>query len=295
MRDSQVRLAAPVAVMTLLAACSGGGAGPTTNPQVTFNLAVGSNAPAPLARVLDDTLTDPVNTLVLDTVQLVLREIRFKRVDDDACDGDDDHDDDDSVMTAGLNDGNGDDGEDGDHDDGDGNDGHSDGCEYFNAGPYLLDLPLDTGVVRAFSVAVDTGTYDQVRLKIHKPRSDSGDARDAQFLADHPEFEKVSIRAVGSYNGVPFVFTQDINAEQRLRFSPPLVVADSVTNVDVTIRVDVENWFRDHAGNLIDPATASKGGPNDSLVRDNIKDSFRAFRDDDCDGEDDDGGHGDDD
>lgn len=277
MRDSQVRLAAPVAVMTLLAACSGGGAGPTTNPQVTFNLAVGSNAPAPLARVLDDTLTDPVNTLVLDTVQLVLRDIRFKRTDDDACDGDDDHDDDSLVAHVRHDD---------DSDDGDGDDGHADGCEYFNAGPYLLDLPLDTSIVRAFSLAVDTGTYDEVRFKIHKPRSDSGDGKDAQFLANHPEFDKVSIRVVGSYNGAPFTFTTDLNAEQRMDFFPPLVVADSVTNVDVTIKVDLDGWFRDDAGSLVDPATANKGGPNDSLVQDNIRDSFHAFRDDDCDGED---------
>ncbi len=271
------RLTALLLAASTLAACSGDGAGPTTRSQVTFNLAVGASG-APLRAFLGDTLTDPSNTLVLDTVQLVLRDIRFKRTDDDACDGDDDHDDDSLVAHVRH--------DDDDDDDGAGDDGHADGCEYFNAGPYLLDLPLDTSIVRAFSLAVDTGTYDEVRFKIHKPRSDSGDGKDAQFLANHPEFDKVSIRAVGSFNGVPFVFTTDLNAEQRMDFFPPLVVADSVTNVDVTIKVDLDGWFRDDGGSLVDPATANKGGPNDSLVQDNIKDSFHAFRDDDCDGED---------
>ena len=113
--------------------------------------------------------------------------------------------------------------------------------------------------MRAFSVAVDTGTYDEVRFKIHKPRSDSGNPEDAQFLAQHPEFEKVSIRVVGSFNGAPFVYTTDLNVQQQMEFDPPLVVADSVTNVDVTIRVDLANWFRDAGGNLVDPATAQQG------------------------------------
>lgn len=283
MLKTPTRLSAMLALVTAATACSGDGAGPSTGAQVTFNLSVGSSGAVPVRGLLGDTLTDPTNTLVLDTVQLVLRDIRFKRVDDDACDGDDDHDDDSLVAAIRHDD---------DDDDGDGDDGHADGCETFNAGPYLLDLPLDTSITRAFSIAVDTGTYDELRLKIHKPRSDSGDARDAQFLAQHPEFDKVSIRAVGSFNGVPFVFTQDVSAEQRMKFFPPLVVADSVTNVDVTIKVDLASWFRDAGGTLVDPASANKGGPNDSLVRDNIKDSFRAFRDDDCDGEDD---HDDDD
>ena len=65
-----------------------------------------------------------------------------------------------------------------------------------------------------------------------------------------------------------------------------LVVADSLTNVDVTISVDVSGWFADGLGGLVDPATGNKGGANDQLVENNIRDSFRAFRDDDRDGED---------
>jgi hypothetical protein len=93
---------------------------------------------------------------------------------------------------------------------------------------------------------------------------------------------------VGSFNGTPFVFTADLNAQQRLALAQPLVVAEAATDVGVTIKVDVSNWFSDGAGGLVNPETANKGGPNDSLVKDNIRDSFHAFRDDDRDGEDDD-------
>jgi hypothetical protein len=273
------RSATLIALAGLLAACSDG-AGPGRSAQVTFNLASG-RAPvaAPLA-LLGDTLASATDTIVLDTVQLVLRDIKFKRVDESACDGETD----DSVMPAGLHPA------DGGHGDGgsdDGHDGHSDACESFNAGPYLLDVPLDTAVTKAFAVAVDTGTFDQVRIKLHKPEDDSADARDAAFLAAHPEFNKVSIRVTGSFNGTPFVFMSDLNAEERFALVPPLVVADSVTNVDVTIRVDVSHWFSDPAGGLVDPASGNKGGINAALVKDNIRDSFHAFRDDNRDGEDD--------
>lgn len=277
-------LARPVALLVvsgLAVGCATDGAGPTGTTQVTFRLATGAaSATGPIA-LLSDTLASGNDTLVLDQVQLVLRDIRFKPEDDDGCEGSDDdtgNDDDDSLSVAAF----------------DGDDhGDEDGCRSFNAGPFLLDLPLGPEVTRGFSVAVDTGTYDELRIKLHKPRSDSGDQRDIDFLAQHPEFDQISIRATGTFNGQAFIFESDLNAEQEMEFDPALVIADSVTNVDVTIKVDLTGWFADGAGGLVDPGTANKGGPNDSLVRDNIKDSFRAFHDGDHDGEDDD--HDDDD
>ena len=280
------RLAAFAALTGLLAAC-GDGAGPTARSQVTFNIASGSVAGPALSQ--GTTLALDGDVLVLDTVKLVLRDIKFQRVNEDACDNEnDDGENNDGthdgvagsslIRPASLHD-------DGGNDDGD--DGHSDACESFNAGPYLLDVPLGSEVEKAFSVVVDTGTFDQVRFKIHKPEDDSGDPKDVAFLTDHPDYNKVSIRVVGSFNGTPFVYTTDLNAKQKLIFATPLVVAESMQNVDVTIKVDVSNWFSNGAGGLVDPTTGNKGGENENLVKDNIRDSFRAFRDDNRDGEDD--------
>ena len=127
-----------------------------------------------------------------------------------------------------------------------------------------------------------------MRFKIHKPEDDSGDPKDVAFLAAHPDFNKVSIRVIGTFNGASFAFTTDFNGQQRLPFTPPLVVADSAQNVDVTIKVDLAGWFKDAGGALIDPETANKGGDNENTVKDNIRDSFHAFRDDNRNGEDDD-------
>jgi hypothetical protein len=282
------RLAAVAAFAGLLAACSDG-AGPTARSQVRFNLATGSTPTAAL--LASDTFATATDTLVLDSVRLVLRDIKFQRVNEDACDNENHEGDDDSatpppvVHTASLHDDQGED---------DGDNGHSDACESFNAGPYLLELPLGPEVVKAFTLAVDTGTFDQVRFKIHKPEDNSGDPKDIDFLAAHPDFNMVSIRVVGTFNGVPFVFTSDLNAQERMALVPPLVVAESMQMVDVTIKVDVSGWFADGSGGLVDPATGNEGEANANLVKDNIRDSFHAFRDDNRNGEDDDdhGDHG---
>jgi hypothetical protein len=266
-----------LAVLTAagLLACSEG-TGPGNKPQISFNVATSSGAAANLQSV-SDTVVGGANTLVLDQVELVLRDIRFKRVNDDVCEGDDDQGEDIAVRPLS-------------HDDGEnGDDGNEDACETVNAGPFLLDLPLGSSVEKVFSVAVDTGTFDELRLRLHKPEDDGTDPADVAFLAAHPDFARISIRATGTWNGTPFTFTSDLDAEQEMQLNPPLVVTDAGANVDVTLKVDVATWFADGNGGLVDPGTASKGGQNENLVRDNIEHSFDAFQDENHDGHDDGG------
>jgi hypothetical protein len=268
-----------LAVLTAagLLACSEG-TGPGNKPQISFNVAT-SSGPAANLQSVSDTVVSGTNTLVLDQVELVLRDIRFKRLNDDVCEGDSDQSGDITVRPM-SDDG----GENGD-------DGNQDACETVNAGPFLLDLPLGSGIEQVFSVAVDTGTFDELRIRLHKPEDDGTDPADVAFLAAHPDFARVSIRATGTWNGSPFTFTSDLDADQEMRLDPPLVVTDAGANVDVTLKVDVATWFADGNGGLVDPATAGLGGQNESLVRDNIQHSFDAFEDENHDGEDDGGSH----
>ncbi|MEO8636781.1 MAG: hypothetical protein ABI587_16010 [Gemmatimonadales bacterium] len=263
-----------LAALTALAACNSG-SGPSTGTQVTFNLGTQGST---LGALRGDTLTANNDALVIDTVEVILRDLRFHRASEAGCDLEDD-----SLESGSIRHEAGGSGSSGD----DGNDGVHDACESFNAGPYLLNLPLGTGVARGFSVAVDTGSYDQLRLKIHKPETNGSDPKDAAFIAAHPEFAGVSIRAVGSFDGQPFAFTSDLGAEQTMNLVPPIIVTDAVTNLDITINVDLATWFSDGAGGLVDPNSGNHGGANDNLVNDNIKTSFNAFRDENRDGHDD--------
>lgn len=242
-----------------LAACSDSSS-PSSGGQMNFNVATRSATAASSMALATtgtpETFTDGTNTLIIDQVQLVLREIELKRVE--------------STTTCGES--------------------SSDHCEKLELGPILLDLPLGGigGAARTFSVAVDTGTYGEVEFEIHKPSDD--DASDVAFLQAHPDFAGVSVKVTGSFNGAPFTYLSDLNAEEEIELSPPLVATESAAT-DLTLLVDLNRWFRDATDGLVDPGSANAGGANESLVENNIQTTLHAFEDEDHDGSDDHGGH----
>lgn len=252
----------------------GSGGGQATESQVSLSFMVrGVGAPTTglAAPSFDLVQNDGANTLTITRVAIVLREIELERLDDE-CDDD-----------SGSGDGNSGSSE----DDG----GSGDGCEEFETGPMLLELPLDGTVLQDISLAgVAAGMYDEIEFDIHKPEDDGPE--DLAFLQQQPDFRHVSIRVEGEFNGSPFTYLTDLNEEQEVDLVPPLVVGENgATNV--TLSIDVGTWFVEADGStLIDPATANKGGPNEQLVEDNIERSIEGFEDSDHDGDDD---HGDDD
>jgi hypothetical protein len=151
------------------------------------------------------------------------------------------------------------------------------GCEDVEVGPVLVDLPLGPGAQQKFSVSIPTGTYDKIEFEIHKVSSEDPAALQQVFLDK-------SIRVEGAYNGRSFIYESDLDVEQELALVPALAVSDTTTAVNVTIRVLLDDWFRSSSGMLLDPATGNKGGPNEGVIKDNIKRSMEAFEDRDRDG-----------
>jgi hypothetical protein len=251
-----------VAIIAVLSAGCGESGSPTSDPQVNFNLATRGTAAAgavaagtSLAITAPETFTDGTNTLVFDQVELVLREIELKRSEATT----------DCAASPG-----------------------DDACEKLELGPVLLSLPLGAaGAAHAFSVTVAPGTYDEVEFEIHKPSLSD----DTAFLQANPDFAGVSIHVSGSYNGAPFDFVSDLNAEEELHLNPALTVTESAAT-ELTLFVDLGTWFRDAGGSLVDPATAAAGQANENLVKDNIRGALDAFEDHDRDGEHDDGTQG---
>lgn len=194
------------------------------------------------------------DTIIIRSVEMVLREIELKRIDVVDCP--------DSVAG-------------------------DDACEEFETGPVLVALPLGSGTEKVITVDIPPGTYDEFEVEVHKPESSD----DAAFIAAHPDFHGVSIRVTGTYSAAgsrsDFVFTTDLNKEQETALNPPLTLTGGPTNV--TLRLDISTWFLATGGTaLVDPATANKGGPNEGVVKNNIEQSIDAFHDDDSDGLDDD-------
>jgi hypothetical protein len=252
-----VFVSAAIVAAASLSACNDSGS-PSSEAQVNFNVATRPAAAGSASTIAGATVgtpeifTDASDTLVINQVQLVLREIELKRVEATVACGGSDHD----------------------------------GCEKLELGPILLDLPLGGtgGAARTFSVAVAAGSYDEIEFEIHKPSDD--DASDAAFVQAHPDFAGVSVRVDGTFNGQTFSYTSDLNAEEEIELSPPLVTAESAAT-DLTLFVDLDRWFRDGAGNLVDPATANVGLTNEVLVESNIRGALQAFEDENHDGTDD--------
>jgi hypothetical protein len=96
----------------------------------------------------------------------------------------------------------------------------------------------------------------------------------------------VSVRVEGTFNGTAFTYTGAPQTELEAVFNPALAV--DAAPVNLTVHVDLNSWFRNQAGALIDPSTANPGGANAGVVSDNIRRSLKAFHDDNRDGRDDD-------
>ena len=244
-----------LAALLMLAACSDS-TGPTNGTQValTFasNVAAGAAAaPGLFSGPMAAPITDGTNTLDITSVKVVLREIELKRVEVTDCDVEPE----------------------------------PDGCEKFELGPIVVELPVDGAVVNStLDIMIDPGTYTEIEFDIHKVEDS-----DAVLLGDTSLLDK-SIVVVGTYNGDPFTFDTNLSEEQELEFPTPLVIDESTTTTNVTIRFDISTWFKDESGNLFNPATASTGEPNESLAEENIKNSLKAFEDKDRDGDDSDEG-----
>ena len=157
---------------------------------------------------------------------------------------------------------------------------YDDACEKIEIGPVLVDLPLDGSLRTQLTTTVPEGTFDEIEFELEHAHDDSASER--AFRREHPEFNGLSVRVEGTFNGQPFTFVSSVRAEMEIEFSPPLVVGESGHNV--TIAVDLGRWFRQSDGSAIDPRTANPGGPNAGVVAANIRASFDAFDDDDRDG-----------
>ncbi|HSB53201.1 MAG TPA: hypothetical protein VLD58_02560 [Gemmatimonadales bacterium] len=252
-RSLKLASAAMLAVVGLTA-CSDSG-GPSGGKTVAFQLATrGATAPAvrgPSLLAGTETIALGNDTIVLSSVQVVLRRIELNRVAGGACD---------STTT-------------------------DDSCEELKAGPVLLDLPLGAGAARTFTVAIDTGSYDKLEFKIHAPET----SNDAAFIAQHPDFDGVSIKVIGTYNGTPFTYTSDLDVEQEVELVPPITVTDAA-GASLTLFVNLDSWFANQTNDgLINPDSANKGGAAEGEVKSNIETSLNAFEDANHDGEDDHG------
>jgi hypothetical protein len=240
----------PLTALALLGMACSDGTGPANPGSGRVQLMIATRSgPMAGAALAPENYTLGGTTLVLNKVQIVLREIELKRTEGSTTCVED------HPSAASLSSTQSSDGQSEDH------------CEKFVTGPVVLDLPLGGGTNRVVTIDADTGTYRKLEFEVHKPADGSP-----------------SIRVEGTWNGTPFVYTTDLNAEQEVRLVPPLSIT-AAGPTDLTLKIDLGTWFLNGAGTaFVDPSTANAGQPSEHLVKDNIRRSFDAFEDDDHDG-----------
>jgi hypothetical protein len=146
-------------------------------------------------------------------------------------------------------------------------------------GPLLIDLSgasLDSGKPADVAAAsLPAGTYREIKFKIHKPQSTETTDVGVQAMAT----AGASIIAEGTIDGVNnFTFTTPMEVQQELEGN--FVLGPSS---NLTLHVDATSWFGGAGSARLDPRDAA----NASAIENNIKLSFKAFRDDNRDGHED--------
>lgn len=194
----------------------------------------------------------PAVVPAISKVQLVLTKLELGRTDDIACVDDDEIEHSSSTSS--------------------GDKGHS--CEHVSRDPLLIDMPVNGALKTELTVPLAAGTYRKLEAKLEpvKPGSPAGSA----FLAAHPEFSGISVKVEGTYKDAPFTYKTSLRAVLHMRFSPPLVI--DATTKNATIAVDVSKWFL-NGSEVIDPTKAGPGSSASHRIEKNIRESFRAFKD----------------
>ena len=215
----------------VLAACSeltGGGRAP-----LSLSFASASSSGSALQASVAVPITGGGHTLDLTSAQLQIRSVELERAES---------------------------GEDSDAADSDGEGCQAD-CQSFVAGPIVVDLPVNGGVVTPFTTDVPAGRYSEV------------------------EFDLGAVRLKGTYDGTAFDVTVPLNLESELEFHPPVEVGGSSTR-NITITTPLSLWLRNPDGSLIDPRRLESDLQLRAAFRARVRAMLRSFSDQNKDGED---------
>jgi hypothetical protein len=147
----------------------------------------------------------------------------------------------------------------------------------FKVGPLVMDLNLASSVNLFSGAKIPEGTYDKVKFEIHKVNGNQTPP-DPEFMDNQGRY---SVIVKGVYQGIPFIFRSKQSAHQVIGMDNNVMVGNAAGEKhNVTLQVDVNRWFRGHNGETLDP----RDPRHDNDIDRNIRNSFRAFKDDNRDG-----------
>jgi hypothetical protein len=119
-------------------------------------------------------------------------------------------------------------------------------------GGLQVALPMNGAVVTTVNTPLLPGTYDEVEMDVR------------------------TVRIQGTFDEQPFDVTVRVDEELEIDIRPPLVVAET-SPANVTVTLNVSNWFRAGDGSAIDMLNLTDSGR--ARLAENIEASFDAFDD----------------
>lgn len=133
---------------------------------------------------------------------------------------------------------------------------------------FIANVPLDGSPLNISRVEIPDGLYDEFEIEFEKPDDDievtDGDFRD--------ETGAYSLVVKGTFNDEEFRFRSTEDFEIELDLDPPVEFADGSHSI-LVLEIDVNHWFRDDAGLILDP----KDPDNLETINENIENSFEAI------------------
>jgi hypothetical protein len=153
-----------------------------------------------------------------------------------------------------------------------------DDCGDREAGPALVNLPVDGTTKVALDGVVPAGTYSGLHAKVDAV-SPEDEPAGSDFLTAHPDFRGISVKVTGIFTDAghqahAFTFAAEVDAQVGAAFRPPVTVGPNTSHL--TIDVDAPSWFQDPTGVLMDPRDAA----NARAIARNIRESFKAIEHD---------------
>jgi hypothetical protein len=217
----------------------------STEPVTEGTLSLSSSysvAPAPAARVIGS--AGPVAEITITRARFVLRDIKYKSATEDS-------------LT-------------------------------FKAAPFVLQLDLTGASQTVSSIPVKFGSYRRIEFDVHRVEQPEIDALPAaeqvqfgEFLADE-KYSSIIERTYTPTGGsaVSFTYRSKVDAKQKVDLNPELVIAEGSTEVNTTMLISSEGWFKDSSGSIVDPTDTN----NEGIIDENLKASIRVFKDNNKDG-----------
>lgn len=199
----------------------------TTPPANNLSLSVMSSA---------DSLGDAQGTLVLDTVKILVKDIKLNVANNNQ----------DSTN--------------------------------FKVGPFVLFLNLSSSVNEISSEIIPVGSYNKIKFEVHKLNNNEP-VPDPEFADSNGQY---SVVVKGRYLGNYFVYKSSKSAHQILTLPDTIETSDArLSNITMVVKPYI--WFIEN--NLyLDPRIPANSNDIDNNIKDNVNNNFKAFKDNDKNG-----------